>query len=289
MSRSTLLAVAVAAATVGVRVPFATAASVPFLETFDAAATGTALPSGFVESVGAAGTTANYSVEPDAPAGNDLQALMVATTAATGTTGVPANASAAVSFPALTAANFVISSEFTIDAFTAGGTGSTLNFGLAARGTVANFSSGQNYRLLYSPYTPGAGAGTGRLTLGENGGTGLTGTLSSAGTITPTAGLTGTLTLTGAVIGGTLTLTGTLVSGGTTLTVTGTDASPTAGEFFGYRTALNAVLGTAEAGPLTSSEDIDYDNLSVVPEPAAAGLLGLGAAGLLARRRSRRR
>lgn len=286
MSRIRLRGAALAVAAVGVVAPLAPAATVPFLETFDAAAPGTALPAGFVETIGA-GTTANYSVEPDAPAGNDLQALVSGTTAATGTVGVPANMSAAVSFPGLTAADFVISSEFTLDAFNAGGSGSTLNFGLAARGTSSNFSAGQNYRLLYSPFVPGTGTGTGRLTLVENGGANLTGTLTSAGAITPAAGLTGTLTLTGTVTGGTLTLTGTLVSGATTLTVTGTDTTPTAGEFFGYRTAVNAVLGATEAGPLTSSENVDFDNLAVVPEPATAGLLGLGGAGLLARRRRR--
>jgi hypothetical protein len=57
------------------------AASTPFFENFDAAATGTTLPADFIES-GPAGGTVNYSVEIDGEeGGNDLQASITGVTA----------------------------------------------------------------------------------------------------------------------------------------------------------------------------------------------------------------
>jgi hypothetical protein len=98
------------------------------------------------------------------------------------------------------------------------------------------------------------------------------------------------LTLSGAYSGGLLTLTGTLTGGdGTTLTVNGTDISPLTGTNFGYRTAVNALRNgsTAANTAVTAAVNVDYDNLSVVPEPGSVLLALCGGTGLMLRRQRR--
>jgi hypothetical protein len=255
----------------------ASAATLPYSNNFDSATLGTTLPSDFIESVGAAGSVANYNIITSG-GGRALQANLSASNNST-TTGTAANVSAAVQFPGAAGSDFVVSTDFVLDNFNTAAGASTLNFGLAAAGSVANFSSGNQYRLIYTVF----GGNSSRLAISENG----TIRATSTGTIAPTAGFSGTMTLTGVYSGGALDLTGTLVSGPTTLTVSFQDTTtPFTGEYFGYRTALNALLGSTQTGPLTASQDVTYDNFSVaVPEPTTAAAGGLMMLGLLARRR----
>ena len=266
------------------------AANVPYFENFDAAPTGTTLPADFVESGPTVGTV-DYSVEVDGVAGsNDLQASITGVSATTGTTGVAANRSAAIVFPTLPGTDWTISTEFVLDDYTAPATANdnTINMGLAALGSSANFTTGTNYRLLYTLDSPTA-TQIGRITLSESGGgTGLTGVLSSVAANAVTLGTPYQLTLSGSYSGGILTLNGTLTGGdGTTLTVSGTDTSVLTGTNFGYRTAVNAQRNgnTALNTAVTASVDVDYDNLSVVPEPGSAILASCGLGGVLLRRR----
>ena len=262
----------------------AQAATLGFGDNFDAAGTGTTLPSPWTETVGAAGTASNYSIIAGPVAGNVLQGSFAASSSTT--TGVPANASASVSLTDAPTNGFSISTDFRLESFAAGGSASTINFGLAALANNPNFSTGSSYRLLYTPYTT---TGAGKLSLGEIGATGTAVADSSTGTLTAVNGLTGTITFTGTYNNlGHLTLNGTLVSGATTLTVTATDTSPLAGTLFGYRSALNAQLPSAGAAQQTSL-DVRYDNFTsaTVPEPGSLAAVGLGATALLARRRRR--
>jgi len=259
------------------------AAVLGFSENFDSAAQGTTLPSPFVEVVGAAGTGADYSIVAGPTSGNVLQGLVSGSATST-STGQGANISAAVPITDAPGNGFVVSTNFRLDSFSAGGSASTLNFALAALGTSTNFSTGSNYRLFYTQF---GGGNTGKLTIGEIGATGTAVSGASTGTLTPVAGLEVTLTFTGTYSGVTLTLSGTLNSGATTLTVGAVDATPLTGTNFGYRTALNAQLGTAQTGPIPSTLDVRYDNFSVsaVPEPASIAGLAIGAMAMLGRRR----
>jgi hypothetical protein len=226
----------------------------PYLETFDG---GTAAD--FSASAG-------YTIQPDSPSGNVYQAVV-----SSGSGG--ANVTSAVQVTNVAGTAFAVGTEFTVDSLTPGGT-STLNLGLGILSTTADLSSGNQYRILY---TTGTGADTGKITIQEGGTTRAT----STGVIPVTQDVPYFLTVEVTYSGANPTITAHLTQGASAISATFTDTTtPFAGEFFGYRTAVNAVGGTA-------AENIDYDNFGVVPEPGSVGVLGAGAVGLLARRRRR--
>jgi hypothetical protein len=252
----------------------ATQAAVIFEANFDGLASGTDIaPAGFTEPTGTG--NANYSLN-----GSGMTFNASATT--TNTTGVASNKSAAINLPGM-ASNidpFTISTNYTLDSFV-GGAASTINFGLTLFGSDPNFSTGTNYRVLFTPFAA-AGTSTRRLSISEFG--------SSTGTTAPQVisteqvpsatlvdGMTGTLTVTGYYsLTGALNLEATFTAGSTTLT-SGlfTDPTPLTGSLFGYRSALNAQGNTGGNGA-TASLNVTYDNYSVttnpVPEPGTMAL-----------------
>jgi len=187
--------------------------------------------------------------------------------------------------------DFAMSVRFRMDALSGGSGGSaTMNQSLSALGNNISASSGSAYRLSYVPVvSDDVIQNYGRLILSETNSTGIAGTLTSADRfILPESDVGAgarfyTLRLTGTYTDGSLTLLGALLDDteSVLLTVDGTDASPLAGEYFGLRFASNSSLNTGA---------VTYDDFSViaVPEPAAAGLAGIGLLGLLLRRPTRR-
>lgn len=182
--------------------------------------------------------------------------------------------------------DFVVSVQFRMDSLAAGSNSSaTINHSLNA---LASATLGTGYRLNYVPaYSTSSIQNAGLLVLAETGGTGLAGTLNSTSTHFLTAadiGASGkfyTLQLTGTYSGGVLTLNGVLLDGATVLlSVSGTDSTIQTGSYFGMRFASNSSQNTGT---------VTYDNFSVlaVPEPATAGLAGIGLMGMLLRRRQR--
>ncbi|HYE18357.1 MAG TPA: PEP-CTERM sorting domain-containing protein [Tepidisphaeraceae bacterium] len=211
--------------------------------------------------------SAGYTIQADSPSGNVYQAVV-------GSSSGGANATSAVQVTNVVGSAFAVGTEFTVDSFTAAGT-STLNLGLGILSTTADLSSGNQYRILY---TLGTGGDTGKITIQEGGTTRAT----STGVIPVTQDVPYFLKVEVTYSGSNPTIMAYLTQGASEISATWTDTTtPFAGEFFGYRTAVNAVGGTV-------TENIDYDNFGVVPEPGSVGLLGAGAAGLLARRRRRR-
>jgi hypothetical protein len=239
------------------------AATIPFSQNFDTLGTGNTAVPNFTES-----NTAAMTIEADG-AGKDYQASI------SGTSGA-VNVSAAVQLTNAVGNAFSISTQMTVDAVS-GSTGSTINSGLGLFSDQANFSSGSQYRLLFTSFSS---SNTGKLTLTEHAtSSGLTGTLTSGSSISGFVGKV--LTLTANIsynASNHLLINASITDGTTTLNVSGTDTSPRSGQYFGYRTALNAVNGTA-------SINVDYDEFSVVPEPASLGLMAMG--GLLLGRRRR--
>ena len=248
------------------------AATVPFSESFDSYGTGNVTAGEFIES-----NTAIYTIVEDAllAGDNNFQAIL----SATGTTGTPANASAAVAIPGLAGNNFMLSTKFRIDSFTTAST-STLNLGFGVLGSDPNFSSGTQYRVLFTVSSASAGE-PGTINIQENSTTFASQVRgSSIGVVLDVDYL---LTLTGTYSGGSLALaaTATRLDTMAATTTTVTDPTPQSGQYFGYRTALNAVNGSV-------SEDIEYDDFSVIPEPATATLTCSALALLLAGRRRRK-
>ena len=247
----------------------ASAATAPFSESFETYVVGDFPVGEFTEN-----NSSIYTIVADAiGADQNYQALV---TSASG--GV--NGSAAVAFPGLAGSNFTVSTRFRIDSFTTAST-STLNLGLGVLGTSADFSTGSQYRILFTVSSASAGE-PGTINIQENGTTFASQVRgSSIGVVLDTEYL---LSLTGTYTGGTIALSATATRLDTmaSTTTTVTDATPPSGQFFGYRTAVNAVGGSV-------SEDIEYDNFSVVPEPASAMLGCLGMSLAFASRRRRQR
>jgi hypothetical protein len=227
-------------------------AIVPFSETFETYGTGDVTAGDFVES-----SPLLYTIVADAMFGdNNYQALVTSGSGAL-------NGSAAVAFPGIAGTNFTVSTRFRIDSFTTAGT-STLNLGLGVLGSDPNFSSGTQYRILFTVSSSVVGE-PGTINIQENGTTfasQLRGT--SIGVALDTEY---TLALTATYTGSTVALsaTATRLDTNASTTTTVTDTTPQSGQYFGYRTAVNAVGGGV-------SEDIEYDNFSVVPEPGSAAL-----------------
>ena len=231
------------------------AATLPFAENFDD---------------GAApdfSSAAAYTIQPDAPSGNVYQAVISSTAGA-------ANSTSAVQVTNAVGSSFRVATEFTVDEFTTAGT-STLNLGLGILSNTANLSDNNQYRVLF---TLAATSNVGRITIQEGGTTVAT----SAAALPVTLDVPYTLSVDVTYAGANPTLAAVVTQGTNTITAAYTDtASPFAGQFFGYRTAVNAVGGSV-------SENIDYDNFSVtVPEPGS--IASVGVVGLALARRSRRR
>jgi hypothetical protein len=245
------------------------AAIVPFSETFESYGTGDVTVGEFVES-----SPLLYTIVADAMFGdNNYQALVSSGAGAV-------NGSAAVAFPGLAGTNFTISTRFRIDSFTTIST-STLNLGFGVLGNDPNFSNGTQYRILFTVSSSNAGE-PGTINIQENGTTFVS---QARGTSIGVALDTEyTLSVTGTYTGGTIALsaTATRLDTNASTTTTVTDATPPSGQYFGYRTAVNAVGGSV-------SEDIEYDNFTVVPEPASAALAGVALTLVAAGTRRRQR
>ncbi len=239
----------------------------PYAETFDSYAVGNTAVNNFTESNTAAYTIVNNGVSGD----NQYHASISSASGA-------GNGSAGVQITNAVGNAFHIQTDIIVRTFTAP-TGSTTNLGLGLFGDTADFSAGNQYRLLYTTANPTAG-NIGKLTLTKTSGSGLGGTLSSTSAIAVAVGAILTLSADISYTGSTLNINGSLTDGVNTITLAATDTSPLVGQFFGYRTAVNAAGGTA-------TEAADYDNFSVVPEPGATSVImavGLFAFGRRARR-----
>lgn len=245
------------------------AAIAPYSEDFESVAVGNNAVSNFTES-----NTSMYTIVQDSILGDqNYRASLSANSGAL-------NGSSAISIPSLAGSEFTISTQFRINSFTTT-SGSTINLGLGILGDNPNFSTGNQYRILFT-VTSSTVAEHGAINIQENGTT-FASQARGAG-IGVELDVEYLLSVTGTYSGSTISLLAraTRLDTMASTTTTVTDATPPSGEYFGYRTALNAVSGTA-------SESIDYDNFAAVPEPGSAMLL-CGALGLLAagRRRSAR-
>lgn len=220
------------------------AALVPYTQDFNGLTAGTDISSsGFTEAT--ATGTADYTLTGTALNANVSSASGGANRAA----GI-----AITDLGGVTNRNFVVTTDFILNSSTGSAT-STTNFGLGILGDTANFSTGNQYRILYTTYQNGAANNT--LSIIEN----TTTLATSAGTITEFNGMTGTITVTGTYnLSGHLQLDAVLTSGSSTITASFLDTTPKNGTFFGYRTAVNASGSSA-------SLDVTYDNFSVIPEP----------------------
>jgi len=233
------------------------AALVPYNQNFDGLTAGTDISSsGFTEAT--ATGTADYSLT-----GTALNATVSSASGG-------ANRAAGIDITDLggvTNRNFVVTTDFILNSST-GSASSTTNFGLGILGDTANFSTGNQYRILYTAYQNGTANNT--LSIVEN----TTTQATSAGTITEFNGMAGTITVTGTYnLSGHLQLDAVLTSGSSSITASFLDTTPKNGTFFGYRTAVNASGSSA-------SLDVTYDNFSVIPEPTT--FLGLALTGCVA-------
>jgi hypothetical protein len=74
-------------------------------------------------------------------------------------------------------------------------------------------------------------------------------------------------------------LSASLSDGTTTVGKTGTDSTPLTGSYFAFRNRLGS-----NSSSYTTTLNIHYDNLQIIPEPASFALLLLGTLAALARR-----
>lgn len=239
-----------------------------YFENFNSYATGNTAVNNFSET-----NTAAYTIVQGSVGDNQYRGVFTSTSGG-------ASGSAAVEVTNVVGASFRVRTDMTLAALTSA-SGATTNLGMGLFGTVADFSNttspNSQYRLLYTTF----GSNAGKLTLTRGSATtGLTGTLSSTGTLAVEVGKLLTLTADVSYSGSTLNIAGTLTDGITTITINAQDASPLTGQFFGYRTAINSTGGTV-------SETADYDNFEItIPEPGSVGLLL--ACGLVSLSRRRR-
>jgi len=283
----------VAALAVGVAASFASAANIPYAETFDDDALNNATPSepapenGTFTPVhrtvgGDADTSSSttWAVRADSP-GRDYELDTSVTSEASGF--VAQQSASELTFSGLADNPFAIASDFEVDSVS-----SVQNsfVGLFARNTGAGpggfptSGDGVAYQLRY--FT--SGPNVGKLVLVGSGFSNTTSTGSL--TVDATGATTYSISLEGAILGdGSVALTGTLSDGSSTIDVTATDDGADGvlgGDGFG-------LLGQVQANDVTDTQtstlNVDFDNLTVIPEPASVGLAGLGALAMLKRRR----
>lgn len=182
--------------------------------------------------------------------------------------------------------NFTMETQFTVSSIgSVNSNGQTLGFGVLGATSGFGGASGSSYYLADWQVANTSSPGNLRiLALGDT--TGFTNTSVSvdanlgASNLAINLDTTYTLRLTGVYVGGTLNLTlGVYDSTGTTqigTSATASDTSPLTGTNFGYRNRIGIGGGTFNAS---------FDNLSVVPEPTAVGLLAVGGTLVMAFRR----
>jgi hypothetical protein len=266
------------------------AASIPFSDEFTGDTVGAA-PSNFSVNFSSSGTgtgTRSGTAVVQAVGSDKVVRHTLSAQRTGGNSGVASIFSQAVQFsdsPGTTGADFLVTTQFTLNSFsaTSGSDTVTVSVIALASGNTWGTNNDARYQLNYS-LVGNSAANSPRLLLQESGGSGLDLRGTSTGTLAPVAGTTYTLSLTGtyAIPGdptSDLLLEGLLTSSTGSLDVSFTDTSPRQGGFFGVRTGVNrAANGTASA-------QVDVTSFSVVPEPSVLVLGALGALSLLRRRR----
>jgi len=183
---------------------------------------------------------------------------------------------------------FTMATQFTVSSVgTLNSNGQTLGFGLFGADAAFTGSTGSAYYLADWQVANSGTPGNLRIvSLGETGST-FTNTPtnvddnSGSSSLAIQTGTTYTLKLVGTYIGSTLHMTlGVYNAAGTAQigsSAIATDTNPLTGSYFGYRNRIGLGGGSFAA---------NFDNFSVVPEPASLSLLSLGASiGAVALRR----
>jgi hypothetical protein len=151
---------------------------------------------------------------------------------------------------------FIVSTKLVISSLTAPGT-SGINAGLGLYSSTVDFNASGQYRLLYQ-FTQG---NAGKLQILRNG----TAAAISTAVLPPRLNVPYILQAIITHESGEVTIKGLLSDDADTITVTFTDPAPLPGAYFGYRTALNAVGGTAS---VVVKYD-DFDVVTTIPPPQA--------------------
>ena len=199
--------------------------------------------------------------------------------------------SSAVNLDNVAGSAFTLSTTFRLDELSVIGLsgGNQITVGFGALGLASNFGATTTY---YAAEVLLLGPDAGQLRISQFNGFGPPADPIAAGASGVPINANGStvyqLTLDGSYgLGGELTLRLTLSNGITSGSVEGIDATPLAGNFFGFR---NSVQAGAPANQV--SLDMNYDNFQVIPEPGVGTLLMLGgvlASGArFARRRSQK-
>ncbi len=255
------------------------AATIPFLENFDALPIGDAAVPNFTETItpaqplfgGPQSVVANYTVVSGSMAGDNNYRADVSV----GQNNV--TASAAVQLAGLTSTSFSISTDFNVVSRTRG-PGTQLRLGLGLFGDNPDFSTGSRYQIGFTVDTNSITGEIGTLYIEENG----TRSAFPGTSIGLVVGVNCSLLVSGTYVGSALTLTATAtrLDTGAQSTVSITDPTAQTGQFFGLFSNVSV-----------SSHDsmvVDFDNFRVVPEPSSPALVCAGA-GLLAGTGWRRR
>lgn len=235
----------------------------PYVNDFDSTAVGST-PSDFSSSGGTWSVTGS---------GSDHAYQVTANTSTAMTTGVQ------VSDLGASLKDFTLTSTFTITDLS-NVTSSTIGFGLLSNYVnfannyyLADISQAGAIRIVY--FEGGAAQSNGYGGFTANTATNLASAL--------VLGTEYTMTLTGTYTGSSLALNFTVTDSINTASVTAVDTSAISAagsNYFGYRLRQNGTGGDAFT--------VEFDNLSIVPEPTGLSLLGVGMFGLLALRRSKR-